>query len=100
MIRIAPGPVAGTCAPPPSKSMTHRAYLLAAQAERGAVVARPLRAADTDATLAGLQRLGFKPTPEADGVRFDPATMLAPVEPIDARNSGTTLRFLAATAAR
>ncbi len=100
MIRIEPNRIEGSLRAPPSKSVTHRAYLLAAQAGRPAVVAGPLRATDTDATLAGLQRLGFRPTLEQDAVRFDPAPLMAPSQAIDCRNSGTSLRFLAAAAAR
>jgi 3-phosphoshikimate 1-carboxyvinyltransferase len=100
VIRVEPGRVEGAFQAPPSKSVTHRAYLLASQAERPATVTTPLRAADCDATLAGLQRLGARAHLEGPHVRFEPAPLVAPVAPLDCRNAGTTLRLLAATAAR
>ena len=100
MMRIEPGPVSGKAVAPASKSVTHRAYLLASQAERPTTVMAPLRSRDTDATLAGLHRLGARMTMADDTVRFEPAPLTAPVEAVDCRNSGTTLRFLAAAAAR
>lgn len=100
MIRIEPGTVSGRVAAPPSKSVTHRAYVLASQAYAPCVVAGPLRSGDCDATLAGLHRLGARIELADSAVRFEPAPFAAPTEPLDCRNSGTTLRLLGATAAR
>ncbi len=90
----------GTVRAPPSKSVTHRAHLLAAHTEDIATVDGPLRAADTDATLACLRQLGADAAPAQDGVRFGPAAWKAPDDALDCCNSGTTLRLLLGLAAR
>ncbi|MEK6985749.1 MAG: 3-phosphoshikimate 1-carboxyvinyltransferase [Candidatus Thermoplasmatota archaeon] len=100
MMRIEPGLIGGVVAAPPSKSCTHRAYLLASQAERSAHVLHPLIAEDTDATLRGLRALGANGTTEANLVRFEPAPLTIPSAPLFCGNSGTTLRLLAGQAAR
>lgn len=90
----------GTVQAPPSKSVTHRAYILAAQSDRPCNVARPLRAADTEATLAALHALGHKVRPGEAAVEFRPAPAAPPHEPLDCRNAGTSMRLLAAAVAR
>ena len=99
-LRIRPGTVSGTVTAPPSKSVTHRAYLLAALSDRPATVAHPLDSADTRATLACLHALGSRMTMQGGAVRFEPAVLRAPARALDCANSGTTLRLMAATAAR
>ncbi len=84
---------------PPSKSVTHRAFLLGALAG-DCVVENPLLGADCRATLTALQQLGARATLHPDRVvftGFDPAPTASP---IDCDNSGTSLRLLAAQAAR
>lgn len=98
-ITIHPGTVGGTVRVPGSKSVTHRAYVLAARSDRPVTVADPLRAADPDATLACLHRLGARVHLEQRAVRFDPATWQPPADPLDCRNAGTGLRLLTAQAA-
>lgn len=90
----------GTVRVPGSKSVTHRAFVLAAQSDRPCTVARPLRGADTDATLACLHALGARFTLDDDAVRFLPADLVPPTTPLDCRNAGTALRLLTAAAAR
>lgn len=97
---VRPGTVDGTVTVPGSKSVTHRAFLLAAQSPEPSTVMAPLRSADTDATLAVLHGLGYQVRPEAGLVRFLPAEARPPVDPLDCRNSGTTLRLATALAAR
>lgn len=93
-----PGVANGTVRAPSSKSVTHRAYLLAAHTQGKATVINPLRAADTDATLACLTRLGAKATVEGARVHFGPADWKGTA--IDCKNSGTSLRLLLGLAAR
>lgn len=100
MIRIEPGFVGGVVAAPSSKSATHRAYVLASQAERSARVLHPLVAEDTDATLRCLQALGAHAVLAPNEVRFEPAPLTAPSAALSCGNSGTTLRLLAGQAAR
>jgi 3-phosphoshikimate 1-carboxyvinyltransferase len=99
---VKPSRVAGAVRVPASKSVTHRAFLMAAQASQPAAVVTPLLAGDTESTLAGLHALGarFEIAPNRKAVRFVPASLRPPTHAIECGNSGTTLRLLAATAAR
>lgn len=90
----------GTLRVPPSKSETHRAFLLAAQSDLPCTVRNPLHSDDTQATLANLHALGARLHLQDDGVQFLPAPLHAPRTVLDCRNSGTTLRLLTALAAR
>ncbi len=99
-VDVVPGRIAGTLAAPPSKSCTHRAFLLAAQAINGCTVENALLSGDTLATLRNLEALGARPTLQAGNVQFAPATLRPATEVLDCGNSGTSLRLLAATAAR
>lgn len=96
-VRILPRRVEGRLRAPPSKSHTHRAYLMAALSGNG-LVRNPLASEDTDATLAALRGLGFLVTQEATGTRI--GGVLRPgKKPLDCRESGTTLRLVVGTAA-
>lgn len=102
-VEIRPGPLKGTVAAPPSKSETHRAFLLAAQSTTPCTLLTPLLAEDTRATLSCLLALGARvhlDTDRPETVQFLPATLRPTAQALDCRNSGTTLRLLAATAAR
>ncbi len=92
--------VHGTVHAPPSKSLTHRAYLLAAQSDVPCTVQAPLQALDTDAMQTALQALGAHCTSHAQAVMFEPATLRAPSAVLQCGNSGTALRFLLGTTAR
>ncbi len=114
-------------AAPPSKSVTHRAFVLASLADRPVVIERPLLGADCRSTLEVLRGLGARWTIEANGdVHFEPSAWgTAETTPgdgdgegdgggggggegdgegdgveLDCGNSGTSLRLLAAQAAR
>jgi 3-phosphoshikimate 1-carboxyvinyltransferase len=67
--------VGGTVQPPPSKSLTHRAFVLALLAGEPLVVERPLAAEDTALFRQALERLGWRvePNGEADAVPPPPA---------------------------
>ncbi|HET6398166.1 MAG TPA: 3-phosphoshikimate 1-carboxyvinyltransferase [Candidatus Thermoplasmatota archaeon] len=100
---VRPGPVAGAVRAPGSKSHTHRAFLLGAQSEVPSTVTGALRAADTQATIDCLRLLGANASwdaRDAGVVRFQPARLRPTPHLLDCRNSGTTLRLLAATVAR
>jgi len=97
---IRPGTVHGQVAAPGSKSVTHRAFLLAAQSTSPCTVASALLSADTLATLAGMQSLGAAVEQTAPHVRFRPAGLRLPTGAIDCQNAGTALRLLTATSAR
>lgn len=97
VIRISrSGPLVGSLRVPSDKSLTHRAYLLAALANAGTSVIRsPLRGEDCENTLGIVQQLGA-------GVVVDDAvhvtsvgSLQSPREDLECGNSGTTMRLLA-----
>lgn len=95
---VHPGSVHGTVVAPPSKSYTHRAYLLGLLAEGATAVSDPLRSEDPRATLAGVEALGARVT-RGEAIRIESdGQVRAPRETIDCLNSGTTLRLLSAIA--
>lgn len=96
--------LSGSVKAPPSKSVTHRAYILASLAQSQSAVLNPNRCIDTERTRECLEKLGARffekghdmrvlPMPRTEGnvVRFFGA-----VEPIklDCGESGSTLRFI------
>ena len=90
--------VAGTLSVPGDKSVTHRAYLLAAIARGTSRVRGANDGADCRATLAAVEALGAGVTRGAGGeVAIDgrPAGLRAPAAPLDLANSGTGMRLLA-----
>lgn len=103
LLEVRPGRVHGTARAVPSKSVTQRAFLLAAQSDEPCTVRAPSLADDPRAMLAGLIALGARAHLDPDRpetVQFLPARLRGPTAAIDCRNSGTALRLLTATAAR
>ena len=97
---VAPGPVAATIRPPGSKSLTHRALLLAALADGESIIDHLLLADDTRLMIDALRGLGVP-------VQVDEAAHRATVTGCAGRwpnaeaslycgNAGTVLRFLTA----
>jgi 3-phosphoshikimate 1-carboxyvinyltransferase len=95
-----PGPLRGRLKPPPDKSISHRAALIAAMGEGESEIENYLDAADTRSTLDAVRALGA----EVDGVgasAIGPAIRIRgvglrsaqPAE-IDVGNAGTLLRLL------
>jgi 3-phosphoshikimate 1-carboxyvinyltransferase len=94
------GPLRGTLTPPPDKSISHRAALLAAMARGRARISNYLQAEDTAATLRAIAALGGRHEAEQ---RDDRALEVVvegiglrgprPAE-IDVGNAGTLLRVL------
>src|SRR5438128_360446 len=91
--------VSGSIPAPPSKSFTHRAIVLAALSRGPCHIQRPLLAEDTEATMAGMSAFGAEITRTREGIRVSAGALHAADAPIDARNSGTTLRILTGVAA-
>ncbi|HTO87388.1 MAG TPA: 3-phosphoshikimate 1-carboxyvinyltransferase [Thermoanaerobaculia bacterium] len=93
--------VAGTVRVPPSKSASNRALLLAALSSEPVEIIRPLESADTAALLGCLRAMGAQVAPAARGLRlFGPLGVNRSSETIlDAGDSGTAARFVAALAA-
>ena len=96
--RSLPSRVSGTIRAPPSKSVTHRAIVLTVLSSGSSQIRRPLRSEDTDATLDGVVAFGAHVVRDRVSVRIDCDSLRVPNGPIDARNSGTTLRLLAGVA--
>jgi 3-phosphoshikimate 1-carboxyvinyltransferase len=97
-VRFAPdGPLRGTLTPPPDKSLSHRAALMAAMTDEPVPITGYLDAADTNSTLAAVQALGALVERRADSlvVRGVGLRAAAPAaEPIDVGNAGTLMRLL------
>ncbi len=92
--------VRGTVAAPPSKSATNRALVLAALSDSAVEIARPLESEDTRALRRCLAAMGarFEETPEGLRVRGPLAGPGGRAVTLDAAESGTAARFLAAVA--
>ncbi len=86
---------------PGSKSMTNRALLAAALAPGASTLSGALVADDTEAMVGCLHTLGVEITrgPEATTILVQGAGSLRAERPLDARQSGTTARFLLPVAA-
>ena len=99
--RLAPGRRA-TWAVPGSKSITNRAYVLAALAEGTTVLENVLESDDTRHMRACLSAMGVVIRDGAPGqviIDGGRSRLRAPAEPLFVGNSGTTVRFLAGLAA-
>jgi 3-phosphoshikimate 1-carboxyvinyltransferase len=94
------GPVTARLAAPPSKSVTNRALACAALADGGSRLAGALGGDDAQAMAAALGELGapVRTGPAAWTVHGSGGQPRSPRRPLDARLSGTTMRFLAAVA--
>ncbi len=98
-VRIIPKKLAGTVAPPSSKSMAHRAILAAALAQGTSVIRKVTFSQDIQATLRCVAELGCdweQPEPDTLQVRglwgreWNPAGLSL----FDCGESGSTLRFV------
>jgi 3-phosphoshikimate 1-carboxyvinyltransferase len=93
----APRGVGGTYVPPPDKSITHRALMLAAVANGSSFVRGALATGDCVSTRRCLAALGVRSTDARDGVAVEGVGLRGFAEPtglLDAENSGTTTRLL------
>jgi 3-phosphoshikimate 1-carboxyvinyltransferase len=94
------GPLRGTLRPPPDKSISHRAALIAAMAEGETTIESYLDAADTRSTLAAIGTLGAE-LEGAGGGAIEPLIRVRGIglrggaaAAIDVGNAGTLLRLL------
>jgi 3-phosphoshikimate 1-carboxyvinyltransferase len=105
MTRFDPsGPLGGSLRPPPDKSVSHRAALIAAMGEGETTIDGYLDAADTRSTLTAVEALGAEVTRPASGphLGFDAGRVAvrgvglrgARAAEIDVGNAGTLLRLL------
>ena len=78
----------------PSKSITHRALICAALAKGESMIENPLYANDTLQTLEILKHLGTAFLTHLDSIKVIGGTIRHANEPLNARESGSTIRFL------
>jgi len=102
LLEVVPaGPVRARLDAPASKSVTNRALACAALASGESLLRGPLRSDDAEAMRAAVSAMGAA-VGEAEGgawlVRGTGGRPRSPAGPVDARLSGTTLRFVAALA--
>ncbi|MBI4344317.1 MAG: 3-phosphoshikimate 1-carboxyvinyltransferase [Euryarchaeota archaeon] len=92
--------VEGAVEAPPSKSYTHRAFVIAALAEGRSTIRRYLKAGDTLSTLKALRAFGVRlEVGEEVAIEGTGGRLKAPPGPIDCENSGTSIRLLSSLAA-
>jgi 3-phosphoshikimate 1-carboxyvinyltransferase len=93
----APRGLGGDFTPPPDKSITHRALMLAAIASGVSRIEHPLQTGDCVSTRRCLESLGVAIEPEGRGLVVRGVGLRGFREPdrlLDAENSGTTMRLL------
>ena len=101
VVRLVPGAIDGKVRAPPSKSYTHRALVVGFLSGSRYRLVNPLRSADTLATARGLGALGARVRAGRREWTLHPSSGTPRPRPeIACGESGTTLRFLAAVAAR
>ncbi|HEU4944757.1 MAG TPA: 3-phosphoshikimate 1-carboxyvinyltransferase, partial [Solirubrobacterales bacterium] len=95
------GPLRGSLRPPPDKSVSHRAALIAAMAEGETTIEGYLDSADTRSTLAAVELLGAEvqgagPRPIRPSLRIRGVGLRGPRSgiAINVGNAGTLLRLL------
>lgn len=101
LLKIRPSKLSGEVTAPPSKSYTHRAFMLALLAKGESRITKPLIGYDTMATIDAAKNLGAEIVQEGDvwRVRGTGGNLRPRTDLIDARNSGTTIRMMSAIAA-
>lgn len=99
-LTVRPSKLSGTVHIPASKSHTIRALFLATLASGESQILKPLLSRDTLAAADACRALGADIRGDSDWLVTGAAGRPAiPAEPIDVRNSGTTLRIAMSTAA-
>lgn len=88
------GEISGRISSPPSKSHTHRAVFLASMAEGRSELGNCLLSADTLATMDACRAMGATVSVSGQDASVDGGGLSAPKMPVDAMNSGTTMRIL------
>ena len=90
---MAAGPVQGIVRLPGSKSLTNRALVLAALAERPSAIRAPLRARDTLLMAEALRRLGVSVDDDGTDWSVTPGRLTGPAH-VDCGLAGTIMRFV------
>ncbi len=92
--------IRGVVDAPPSKSFTHRAFLIASLAEGSSKIKYPLYSEDTIATLDSCRAFGTDIEAESNEclITGTAGNLKTPENVLDVKNSGTTLRLISSTA--
>ncbi|MBN1683403.1 3-phosphoshikimate 1-carboxyvinyltransferase [Candidatus Bathyarchaeota archaeon] len=90
--------ISGSVWVPSSKSMTHRALILAAIADGMTIIRNPLTAEDTEATEKVLGKLGTTIQKKENEWRVNGSKLSHSITPLNCGESGTTLRIMTAVA--
>lgn len=96
---VHPAAVSGSVAAQPSKSYTHRAFILSLLAVGRSTVRRPLIGEDTRATLEGVEAFGGVVERKGIAIEVTGGFLRVPEDVVNVRNSGTTLRLMSGVAA-
>ncbi len=96
MIKVYPSKLSGTINPPPSKSVTHRALILAGMCQAGSTITNKLDGEDTNATQAVLERMGMLFKEFSTNRLYVSNVIQHGAGMADCKNSGTTIRLLTA----
>ena len=91
-----PEPFTSTVVVPGSKSITNRAYILAALASEPSTLVGALRSRDTDLMQGALEAMGVQFTADGDRLTATPGTLTGAT--IDCGLAGTVMRFVPAVA--
>ncbi|MCQ4620895.1 3-phosphoshikimate 1-carboxyvinyltransferase [Corynebacterium sp. CCUG 71335] len=92
-----PDPIIHTQVIPGSKSLTNRAYVLAALADGPSTLVGALRSRDTDLMESALESMGVQFTRDGDAVTATPGALTG--AQVDCGLAGTVMRFVPAVAA-
>jgi 3-phosphoshikimate 1-carboxyvinyltransferase len=100
-LKVKPSKLSGGVTAPPSKSYTHRAFMVALLANGESRIASPLLGLDTEATIEAVRSMGAEVVQDGGVWRVHGTSgKLKPrTDMIDARNSGTTIRLMSAISA-
>ena len=98
--------IEGTVKAPPSKSYTHRAFIIAALAEGESIIRDPLYSEDTIASLNACRAFGSEVEVDEDAGNQGNCTikgvggqLKTPSDVLNVKNSGTTLRIMTSVSA-
>lgn len=99
-IQISPSKIKGTIVAPSSKSITHRAIIIASLARGESKLTNILLSDDTKYTIEALKILGTKIKQNGNTliIQGSNGKLIAPKKPISVGNSGSTMRMIAAIA--
>ncbi|MBI2126594.1 MAG: 3-phosphoshikimate 1-carboxyvinyltransferase [Thaumarchaeota archaeon] len=97
-VEVRPSILTGNVSPPPSKSYTHRAFVLGLLAEGTTTIKNPLLGRDTLATIRACRAFGANITEEEQFSISRSDQLIAPADVINVDNSGTTIRLMTSIA--